>query len=165
MRTLLLILAVFVTTPVYAAPAVKIPALKLCASGDTVTAKQKCSKFETQLTLSGLKGKDGLNGANGSNGINGLPGGFSAANCIKREATASGVEYVISTSACLVNEMVLSSGCLIDGAAMLVDQTLLPGNNSNFGPNIYGLVRCTGFDIYGGGDLFSVTAQALCCKG
>jgi len=72
MKTLIVLMVlVGLSSEVWAAP-VKVPPLKICASAaGAVTAKKKCAKTETQLTLEALQGAPGATGATGPAGKDG----------------------------------------------------------------------------------------------
>lgn len=152
----------------------KIPPLSLCAQANgTIVVKKSCSKVETRLNLTAIaaKGEAGSPGPKGDQGPQGLPGPqgpsgtFDLSKCTKREQTASGASVISTSVNCLVSEFIVSNACFISsGAGAVISQKLSVGSNTTLGPNAYGILNCVAYDPFFSGAVFTVGAQALCCR-
>lgn len=165
-KTILAFLVLGFANTAYAVPAVKLPPLKLCMNNSTggIIAKKGCNlRIETVITGGALQALSSA-GPQGPQGIQGPPGGLNINACVSRESTASGSGLVTTTVPCLVNEFVATSGCYVTGFAVTASHKLLKADNTTLNGEVYGLVRCSGADVYNNGSSFSVTAQAFCCR-
>jgi len=160
MKTALATILCLMPFIVHAAP-LKIPTLSICIGvGGAVTAKQKCTRFETKLDFNALKAA--------SVGPQGPAGTVNIAGCHIRESSASGALNVFATVPCLVSEFVTSSGCYISsGSAAVYYHKLVRGGPEGgglLGDDLYQLVTCGAADPSNSGANFTLTAQAWCCR-
>jgi hypothetical protein len=109
----------------------------------------------------GATGPQGPAGAPGLQGAPGAAGTFDPNLCVKRENSATGSGAVNSGTACLVSEVLVSSGCTSTSpSSILLDLRLTSGTNANF-PELYSGVSCWIADR--NDNQHTVTAQAMCC--
>jgi len=95
-------------------------------------------------------------------GPQGVPGTFDPTKCFKRESTAGGSGVVSATTACLVSEIVVATGCHTTSTLGYVRETILSNGSNSEHPDLYGLFTCIMEDL--GGAFHTVTAQAMCCR-
>lgn len=168
--------ALFLLVPSIAVAApTKAPAGMLCAQpSGAVVVKQRCAKNEARLDLSSITGKSvqgpqgaqGPIGPQGPQGVAGPVGGLDPARCVKREQTANGNGTISTSTACLVSEFVVSSGCYTTGGnGVIFAERLSVGENSLLGQQAYQIVRCGAYDPFFAEANITVVAQALCCNG
>jgi hypothetical protein len=109
----------------------------------------------------GPVGAQGPAGAQGARGGAGPSGAFDPNRCVIRESDATGSGIVNATTACLVSEVLVTSGCTSTSpASYVLDFRLGSGTNSNY-PELYSTLSCWMQDINDG--QHTVTAQAMCC--
>lgn len=136
----------------------------LSKSTGTLVVRSKCKSTEIKLTASNL-GALGIQGPQGIPGPAGASSGFDVNNCYKREGTATGSGTVIAKTGCLVSEFILTKACNTTGYGIVVNELLQVADNTLLGDQMYGLYSCVGSDLLNYGSSFTVTAQALCCRG
>lgn len=167
MKKILLTIAL-VPSVAFAAPA---PTYKLCAKGDTISAKPKCKAGEVALNLSSLQGKVGAQGFNGNQGPQGpqgaqgpagVPGTINPFDCITRssEFTASSRGSAVFVN-CAADEFLMTHGMETDDVEGSVNQIrLLYNDGIGFPQGVrFHVVRNSGAT-----STFNVTVKAVCCK-
>lgn len=140
MRKVVLALALLIATDVAAAPAVKIPPLKLCVNNTTgaIVAKKACKFGETTLTgqalqalgSAGPQGPKGDTGAQGPTGAPGAKGGFDWTKCTVRLNAASDFGFVANDFNCGPGEFLMTHGALNTTPA-IVDSMVLDFDSTN----------------------------------
>jgi hypothetical protein len=167
MRSVILALSfstLLCVSPALSQSRTRIAPQRICmnnASGAILT-KSKCSASETTLSGQVLQELRGVSvGPKGDKGDSGLSGTVDPNKCYRRESSSVGSGYVAVSSACLVSEMLLASGCHANNVGVVVGQKLWKGSGSLVSnPDLYGGVECQAT----AGSSFTLTAQALCCR-
>ncbi len=115
-----------------------------------------CPKGYTELAdTASFKGATGAPGQNGT---------LDTSKCFRREQTATGQGTVSANSACLVSEFVVSSACSTNTYnSYLISNSLEVPINGLLGDQAYGRLTCY-FDNVVPNEIYSVTAQVLCCS-